>query len=90
MEEALGREETQINNVHQINTFIKTAVSVTTQEMKGRRCCNKISDLYVASPVANINMPRDFYVLLIPCLLIKHTHTYTGTHARTHTRTQTR
>ena len=60
VQEALEREETQINNVHQLNTFTKTADSVTTQEMKGRRCSNKISDLYVASPVANINIPRDF------------------------------
>ena len=76
MEEALGREETQINNVHQLNTFTKSADSVTTQEMKGRRCCNKISDLYVAGPVANINIRREFYLLSIPCLLIKHTHTH--------------
>ena len=84
----LGREETQINNVQPLNTFTKTDDSVTTQEMKGRRCCNKISDLYMAGPVTNINIPRDFYVLSIPCLLIKHTdthkHTHTYTHARTH------
>ena len=90
MEEALGREETQINNVHQLNTFTKTADSVTTQEMKGRRCCNKISDLYLpAGPVANINIPRDLYVLSIPCLLIKHTDTHKHTQARTHARTHT-
>ena len=79
--------ETQINNVHQLNTFTKTAGSVTTQEMKGRRCCNNISDLYVAGPVANINILRDFYVLSIPCLLIKHTDTHTRAriHARAHT-----
>ena len=87
MQEVLGREETQINNVHPLNTFTKTADSVTTQEMKGRRCCNKISDLYMAGPVANINIPRDFYVLSIPRLLIKQTdtHTRTRTYARTHT-----
>ena len=79
MEKALGREEKQINDVHQLNTFTKTADSVTTQEMKGRRCCNKISHLYVARPVANINIPRDFYLLSIPCLLFKHTHTHIHT-----------
>ena len=87
MQEVLGREETEINNVNQLNTFTKTADSVTTQEMKRRRCCNNISDLYMEGPVASINIPRDFYVLSIPCLLIKHTdtHTHTRAHARTHT-----
>ena len=60
MEEALGREEKQINDVHQLNIFTKPTDSVTAQEMTGRRCCNKISDLYVAGPVANINILRDF------------------------------
>ena len=88
VEEVLGRK-TQINNVHPLNTFTKTADSVTTQEIKGRRCYNKISDLYMAGPETNINIQRDFYVLSIPCLLIKHTDKHTHTRARTHARTHT-
>ena len=86
---ALRREETQINNVHPLNTFTKTADSVITQEMKGRRCCNQISYLYEAGPLANINIPRDLYVLSIPCLLSKHTDTHTRAHTRTHAGTHT-
>ena len=59
MKEALGRDEKEINNVVK-KTFTKTADAVTTHENKGKY--KKISDLYVAGSLVNINIPIDSYI----------------------------